>query len=240
MIPAHTHIIVSPGVGAKNAAKTKREAHRKNKKSQITDRLIPLPTPASGGEKGAEEGFFFPFFSSHPFAMAAYFFVLIPPRLLTSKAPALWRRRTECDWEIWRSIFSRKHWLALWGQHTISLSFLFFPPLPHSRPSPLCLFHGFTMNLWIRARKEKVRIRLWISSTSQEPPPDWCQPARPRNPFSTSVAFSDDTVWHTSSSAPRPALESSNNVTLRRMRVRVCRGVNGWDWSDGITAEGLS
>lgn len=33
----------------------------------------------------------------HPFAMAAYFFVLIPPRLLTSKAPALWRSRTECD-----------------------------------------------------------------------------------------------------------------------------------------------
>lgn len=74
--------------------KTKREGNKK-KFLKITDhRRINSISKVSQrwGEGREEEGVYF-----HPFAMAAYFFVLIPPRLLTSKAPALWRSRTECD-----------------------------------------------------------------------------------------------------------------------------------------------
>lgn len=71
---------------------------KKITKSQITDGLIPFLKAASGGgrgrRKGGRRGAGYVF---RPFAMAAYFFVLIPPCLLTSKAPALWRSRTECD-----------------------------------------------------------------------------------------------------------------------------------------------
>lgn len=67
-------------------------------KSQITDGVIPFLKAASGGgrgrRKGGRRGAGYVF---RPFAMVAYFFVLIPPCLLTSKAPALWRSRTECD-----------------------------------------------------------------------------------------------------------------------------------------------
>lgn len=89
--------------------------------------------------------------------MATYFFVLIPPRLLTSKAPALWQSRTECDWEIWRSIFSQSTHLPWGGQHMIP------PPslLPFSFYSFFfCFFSGFTMNLWICAWKEELGSKL--------------------------------------------------------------------------------
>lgn len=90
-------------------------------KSQITEGLIPfLKAVSSGGKQrggGGENTF-------RPFAMAAYFFVLIPPRLLTSKAPALWHSRTERDWEIWRSIFSRS---ILFPRRN---SMWFFSPFP--------------------------------------------------------------------------------------------------------------
>lgn len=83
--------------------------------------------------------------------MAAYFFVLIPPRLLTSKAPALWRSRTECDWEIWRSIFSQSTHLPRGD----SIWFFFFLPF-----FLFCFFCGFTMNLWISAREEELGSEL--------------------------------------------------------------------------------
>ncbi len=77
------------------------EGRKEKTKSQITEGLIPFLKAASGGGKGGEgreeeqKGGETNTFLS--LAMAAYFFVLIPPRLLTSKAPALWRSRTECD-----------------------------------------------------------------------------------------------------------------------------------------------
>lgn len=70
--------------------------------------------------------------------MVAYFFVLIPPRFLTSKAPALWRSRTECDWDIWRSIFSQSTHLSrghsIWLFPFSSSSFSWF----HNEPLDLC------------------------------------------------------------------------------------------------------
>lgn len=75
------------------------EGREEKTKSKITEGLIPFPKAASGGwrrkREGVAEGGKMNTFN--PFAMAAYFFVLIPPRLLISKAPALWRTRTECD-----------------------------------------------------------------------------------------------------------------------------------------------
>lgn len=93
------------GCSRRTEMKREREGERgggkKITKSQITDGLIPFLKAASGGgrgrRKGGRRGAGYVF---RPFAMAAYFFVLIPPCLLTSKAPALWRSRTECDWEI--------------------------------------------------------------------------------------------------------------------------------------------
>lgn len=97
--------------GCSCGTKKKRRGKEIKEKNQITDhRRINSISKVSqqwgegregeGVYRGGRRIYF------HPFAMAAYFFVLIPPRLLTSKAPALWRSRTECDWEIW-SIFSQ-------------------------------------------------------------------------------------------------------------------------------------
>lgn len=72
--------------------------------------------------------------------MAAYFFLLIPPCLLTSTALALWYSGTEYDSEIWRSIFSQSTHFP-WGDGMI----LFLS----SAPFFLCFFSGRTMDLFL-------------------------------------------------------------------------------------------
>lgn len=145
---------------------------KKITKSQITDGLIPFLKAASGGgrgrRKGGRRGAGYVF---RPFAMAAYFFVLIPPCLLTSKAPALWRSRTECDWEI-LGVFLAK---ALSRPEGTAYDFFSLPLSPSLPLFLFCFFRGFTMNLWICAPEEEFGIRHWISSraTSQELPLDW-------------------------------------------------------------------
>lgn len=154
----------------------------------------------AGGGGGAERNMF------QWFVMAAYFFVLIPPRLLTSKAPALWRSRTECDWEIWRSIFSQ-------STHSPRGDGIWFFPLPLF-PASSFVVSQWTSGLVPRRKSWDLN---WISSpaSSQELPPDWSSQACSTNPlFFPLYCRADDVVEHATALCRTAGTRWLDNVTL--------------------------
>lgn len=104
--------------------------------------------------------------------------LLIPPRLLTSKALALWRSRTECDWEIWKSIFSQSTHLP-WGD-----CIWFFSPTSSA---------SLVVSQWTAGfvPRGKPKDPNWISSLSksQEPFPHRTRRLIPEIPFSSAAVM---------------------------------------------------